>query len=92
MMVHGILCGVKATNTHTSHMITGSSHTYVTNLSAPAVANVQRLTVKIPEAASLLGVSIPTIRRAIERGDIRVNRKLRHVLIPMAEIERFASA
>jgi excisionase family DNA binding protein len=73
-------------------MITGSSQTYVTNLSAPAVANVQRLTVKIPEAASLLGVSIPTIRRAIERGDIRVNRKLRHVLIPMAEIERFASA
>jgi excisionase family DNA binding protein len=53
--------------------------------------NIQRLTVKIPEAAALLGVSIPTIRRAIDRGDIRVNRKLRHVLIPISELERFAS-
>ena len=55
-------------------------------------SRTQRLTVKIPEAAAILGVSCSTIRRAIERGDIRANRKLRHVLIPMSEIERFAAA
>jgi excisionase family DNA binding protein len=92
MKVRGIICGVKAINTNTCNMISGSSQAIVTTLTTPTLANVQRLTIKIPEAASLLGVSIPTIRRAIERGDIRVNRKLRHVLIPLAEIERFASA
>ena len=61
-------------------------------MTIPRANSVQRLTVKISEAAALLGVSIPTIRRAIDRGDIRVNRKLRHVLIPMSEIERFAQA
>jgi excisionase family DNA binding protein len=51
-----------------------------------------RLALKINEAAALIGVSHQTIRRAITRGDIRVSRKTRHVLIPRGEIERFISA
>ena len=58
----------------------------------PLVNSSGRLTVKINEAAAMLGVSTQSIRRAIERGDIRVNRKLRHVLIPWSEVERFAAA
>lgn len=58
----------------------------------PLVNSSGRLTVKINEAAAMLGVSAQSIRRAIERGDIRVNRKLRHVLIPLSEVERFATA
>lgn len=40
----------------------------------------------------MLALSIPTMRRLIKRGEIRVNRKTRHVLIPRSEIERFAAA
>ena len=58
----------------------------------PLVNSSGRLTVKINEAAAMLGVSPQSIRRAIKRGDIRVNRKLRHVLIPWSEVERFAAA
>ena len=58
----------------------------------PLVNSGGRLTVKINEAAAMLGVSAQSIRRAIERGDIRVNRKLRHILIPLSEVERFATA
>jgi len=48
--------------------------------------------VKVPQAAQMLSLSIPTIRRLITQGDLRVNRKTRHILIPVSEIERFASA
>lgn len=48
-----------------------------------------RLAVKISEAASLLGVSTSTVRRLIERGELKVVRCLRHPLIPRAELERF---
>jgi excisionase family DNA binding protein len=48
--------------------------------------------VKVPQAAEMLALSIPTLRRLIKRGEIRVNRKTRHCLIPISEIERFASA
>ena len=61
------------------------------SLTLPPNPTFRRLTVKIPEAAAMLGVSSSSIRRAIDRGDIRVNRKLRHVLIPLSEIERFAA-
>jgi len=44
---------------------------------------------KIPAAATLLGLSHSSIRRLIERGELKVIRKLRHVLIPAAEITRF---
>jgi len=47
--------------------------------------------VKVPQAAEMLALSIPTLRRLIKRGEIRVNRKTRHCLIPISEVERFAS-
>lgn len=57
-----------------------------------AVPLGDRLTLKINECAALVGVSHQTIRRAISRGDIRVNRKTRHVLVPRGELERFVNA
>ena len=45
---------------------------------------------KIKEAARYLGgVSTVTVRRLIARGLIKPNRTLRHVLIPISELERF---
>ena len=45
---------------------------------------------KIKDAAEYLGgVSIVTVRRLIKRGLITPNRALRHVLIPMSELDRF---
>jgi excisionase family DNA binding protein len=45
---------------------------------------------KIKDAARYLGgVSPITVRRLITRGLIRPNRALRHVLIPVAELDRF---
>lgn len=49
----------------------------------------QRLAYKIGEAASLLGVTEITVRRLIQRGLIRVNRSLRHPLVPASELIRF---
>jgi excisionase family DNA binding protein len=57
-----------------------------------APAPVVRIAVKMPEAAAMLGVSTKTIRRAIQRGDIRVTRKFRHKLIPVSELERFINS
>jgi excisionase family DNA binding protein len=48
-----------------------------------------RLAYKINEAASLLGVSVITIRRAIQRGLIKPSRAFRHVLISADELQRF---
>ncbi len=45
---------------------------------------------KIKGAAEYLGgVSAITIRRLIKRGLIKPNRSLRHVLIPVSELDRF---
>jgi len=47
---------------------------------------------KIKEAAAYLGgISQITVRRLIERGLIRPNRALRHILISKAELDRFLS-
>lgn len=51
----------------------------------------ERLTYKVPEAAQILGINAHTLRRLIERGEIKVIRALRHPLIPVAELKRFAS-
>jgi excisionase family DNA binding protein len=64
--------------------------TQQTHTTGPALA--ARHLFKINEAAEMLALSIPTMRRLIKRGEIRVNRKTRHVLIPRSEIERFAAA
>lgn len=45
---------------------------------------------KIKDAAEYLGgVSTITVRRLIKRGLIKPNRALRHVLIPIGELDRF---
>ena len=45
---------------------------------------------KIKAAAQYLGGVAPiTVRRLIKRGLLRPNRALRHVLIPVAELDRF---
>ena len=45
---------------------------------------------KIKDAAQYLGgVSTITVRRLIKRGLIKPNRAVRHVLIPIAELQRF---
>ena len=45
---------------------------------------------KLKEAAKYLGgVSQITVRRLIERGLIKPNRSLRHLLIPVSELDRF---
>jgi len=45
---------------------------------------------KIKDAAEYLGgVSIITVRRLIKRGLIKPNLALRHILIPIEELDRF---
>jgi excisionase family DNA binding protein len=45
---------------------------------------------KIKDAARYLGgISQITVRRFIDRGLLRPNRSLRHLLIPVAELDRF---
>ena len=45
---------------------------------------------KLKDAAHYLGgVSPITVRRLIKRGLIKPNRSLRHILIPISELERF---
>lgn len=45
---------------------------------------------KIKDAAKYLGgVSQITVRRLIDRGQIKPNRALRHLLIPIRELDRF---
>jgi len=45
---------------------------------------------KIKDAANYLGgVSQITVRRLIDRGLIKPNRALRHLLIPVSELDRF---
>jgi excisionase family DNA binding protein len=45
--------------------------------------------VKIKDAAEYLGVSPISVRRLIERGLIKPNRALRHIIIPLSELTRF---
>ena len=37
----------------------------------------------------MLGISESSVRRLIENGTLRSNGKLRHILIPKTEIDRF---
>ena len=55
--------------------------------------NTARLgALKIKDAAEYLGgISTITVRRLIKRGFIKPNRVLRHLLIPIAELERFVA-
>ena len=51
--------------------------------------NNQRLAFKIAEVAEILGMSVSSVRRLIENGTLRSIGKLRHILIPKSEIDRF---
>jgi len=51
--------------------------------SAPAGA------LKLKDAANYLAISPISVRRLIERGLIEPNRALRHILIPIGELDRF---
>lgn len=53
------------------------------NTSAPVGA------LKLKDAARYLGISTVSIRRLIHRGLIKPNRALRHILIPVTELDRF---
>jgi excisionase family DNA binding protein len=44
---------------------------------------------KLKPAAKYLGVSTITVRRLINRGLIKPNRSLRHLLLPISELARF---
>jgi excisionase family DNA binding protein len=45
---------------------------------------------KIKDAAKYLGgISPITVRRLINRGLLKPNRALRHILIPVSELDRF---
>jgi len=44
---------------------------------------------KMKEAAKYLSVSQQTLRRLVERGLIRPNRALRHLLFSVKELDRF---
>jgi excisionase family DNA binding protein len=64
------------------HQPHGESPTKNTPLAA------KKLAVKISEAAEIVSLSIPTLRRLIANGSLKVSRKTRHVLIPVSELER----
>jgi Helix-turn-helix domain len=42
-----------------------------------------------PAAQYLGGLSVPTMHRLIQRGLLRPNRALRHLLFPKSELDRF---
>jgi len=69
-----------------------SAVSYSMNLSKPNYPQVAQRALKIRQAAEYLGLSTVSIRRLIRRGLIRPNRALRHILIPVSELERFINA
>jgi len=50
-----------------------------------------RLTYKLNEAAVMLGISTMSVRRLVDSGTLKSVRRLRHQLIPAAELERFTA-
>ncbi len=51
---------------------------------------VQRLALSVDECAQAVGLSSRYVRTLIQRGQLRVLRVGRRVLVPIAEVERFA--
>jgi hypothetical protein len=50
---------------------------------------INRKAYSIRETAGALGISATSVRRLIQRGLLRPNRALRHLLISAIEIDRF---
>lgn len=71
--------------------ITASSNPSRTQQSTNNGTNTKRLAVKISEAAFLLNVSKASVRRLVDRGELKAIRKLRHTLITRASIDAFIS-
>jgi helix-turn-helix protein len=51
----------------------------------------QRGALKLRDAADYLSLSPISLRRLIDRGLLKANQKTRHLLITMAELNRFLS-
>jgi excisionase family DNA binding protein len=50
---------------------------------------VERLAYSLAEAAEVVGVSLPTLRRAIDKGDIVPRYPSRRPVIPAAELQQW---
>ena len=48
---------------------------------------MERLSYSLPEAAAAIGVSVQTIRRAIDKGDIVTRYPTRKPVIPVTELQ-----
>ena len=68
--------------------IVNDSCTASTGTSHP-LENNKKIAVKLKEAATMLSVSVKTLRRKIENREIAVCRATRHITIEVAELERF---
>lgn len=51
--------------------------------------SANRGALKLAETAIFLSVSKPTVHRLVKRGLLKPNRATRHLLFPIAELERF---
>jgi hypothetical protein len=59
----------------------------------PLPPSITPAALKLREACTYLGgISPITLRRLIGRGLIKPNRALRHILIPVSELDRFISS
>lgn len=55
------------------------------------VTTTRRGALKLKDAADYLSVSQITLRRLIARSLIKPSRVLRHIIVPVAELDRFLS-
>jgi len=53
------------------------------------LTDTSRGALKVSGAADYLSISIPTMRRLIARKEIRVVKKLRHVLVPVEALNEW---
>jgi excisionase family DNA binding protein len=57
--------------------------------SLPPTQPQLRGALKLKPAAQYLSVSPITVRRLVERGQLKANRSTRHLLFPIKELDRF---
>ncbi len=50
---------------------------------------VQRGALKLRQAAQYISVSPITVRRLVERGQLKANRSTRHLIFSIKELDRF---
>jgi len=61
----------------------------VETVGAEAGTSLPRLAYTLKETAQMLGISDKSVRRLIARNLLHPSKALRHLLIPLSEIERF---